>query len=68
MQTQKTYLKRAWVHLFREGLLAHKGRAAQIFFLGLITTLIQMSAVILLVGAARAYDNGGVLNLSLIHI
>jgi len=62
MQTNKVYLKRAWKHLLREGLLAHKGRAAQIFFLGLITTLIQMFAVLLLVGAARAYDNGGILS------
>jgi len=62
MRTNKAYLKRAWKHLLRDGLAAHKGRAAQVFCLGLITTLIQMLAVLLLIGAARAYDNGGILD------
>ena len=62
MKIHKAYLKRAWAHLLRQGLLGHKGRAAKVFLLGLITTLIQMFAVILLIGAARAYDNGGILN------
>lgn len=68
MKIHKAYLKRAWGHLLRQGLLAHKGRAAKVFFLGLITTLIQMFAVILLIGAARAYDNGGILNYAQISL
>jgi len=62
MHTNKSYLKRAWRHLLRDGLAANKGRATLVFFLGLVTTLIQMLAVLLLLGAARAYDNSGVLD------
>ena len=62
MQTNTAYLKRAWKHLLRDGLAAHKGRAVQVFCLGLVTTLIQLLAVLLLVGAARAYDNDGILS------
>lgn len=68
MKIHKAYLKRAWAHLLRQGLLGHKGRAAKVFLLGLITTLIQMFAVILLIGAARAYDNGGILNYAQISL
>ena len=39
----------------------HKGRAAVVFFTGFITTLIQIFGVLMLIGAARAYDSGGIL-------
>lgn len=61
MRSDIANLKRAWKHLLKKGLFSNKKRAAIVLCLGVLTTLIQMSAVILLVGAARAYDNGGVL-------
>lgn len=61
MRSDIDNLKRAWKHLLKKGLFSNKARGAIVLFLGIATTLIQMSAVILLIGAARAYDNGGVL-------
>jgi len=58
----RAYLKRAWRHLLGTGLWRHKKRAAIIFATGLLTTLIQIFAVLLLIGAARAYDAEGILS------
>lgn len=58
----RAYLKRAWRHLLGTGLWRHKKRAAIIFLTGFLTTLVQIFAVLLLVGAARAYDADGILS------
>lgn len=57
----RAYLKRAWRHILGTGLWRHKGRASVIFLTGFLTTAIQIFAVLLLVGAARAYDAEGLL-------
>jgi len=57
----RAYLKRAWRHLLGTALWRHKGRAAIVFFTGFLTTLIQIFGVLMLIGAARAYDSGGIL-------
>jgi len=62
------YLKRAWRHIIGTGLWHNKGSAAIIFFTGLLTTLVQISAVLLLIGAARAYDASGVLSYGKLNI
>lgn len=61
-QESRAYLKRAWRHLLGRGLWRHKKRAFIIFATGLLTTLIQIAAVLFLVGAARAYDASGILS------
>jgi len=58
----RVYLKRAWRHLLGTGLWRHKKRASIIFLTGFLTTLVQIGAVLLLVGAARAYDADGILS------
>lgn len=58
----RAYLKRAWRHLLGTGLWRHKKRAGIIFLTGFLTTLVQIIAVLLLVGAARAYDAAGLLS------
>jgi len=57
----RAYLKRAWRHILGNGLWRHKKRAAIVFLTGFFTTAIQIIAVLLLVGAARAYDANGLL-------
>ena len=63
-QENRAYLKRAWRHLLSKGLWRHKKRAAIIFFVGILATFVQIFAVILLIGAAKAYDSNGVLSFS----
>lgn len=58
----RAYLKRAWRHLLGTGLLKNKKLAAIILLTGLLTTLVQIGAVLLLIGAARAYDAQGILS------
>ncbi|MDB2439145.1 hypothetical protein N9W89_10545 [Hellea sp.] len=60
-QENRAYLKRAWRHILGSGLWRHKKRAAIIFLTGFLTTAVQILAVLLLVGAARAYDANGIL-------
>ena len=57
----RAYLKRAWRHILGSGLWRHKKRAAIVFLTGFFTTAIQIIAVLLLIGAARAYDANGLL-------
>ena len=64
----RAHLKRAWRHLLGTGLRKHKKSASIIFLTGFITTLVQIGAVLLLVGAARAYDAEGVLSYGPINI
>ena len=64
----RAYLKRAWLHLLATGLWRHKKRAVIIFLTGFLTTLIQIGAVLLLIGAARAYDAGGILSYGALNI
>jgi|GEM_PF-6424463 len=66
--SDKARLRRAWKHLFRHGLLRNKKRALAIFLLGLITSAVQISAVLLIIGAARAYDADGILSAGPVHI
>ena len=58
----RAYLKRAWRHLLGSGLWAHKKRAGIIFLTGFLTTIVQIFAVLLLIGAAKAYDADGILS------
>lgn len=67
-QENRAYLKRAWRHLIGTGLWRNKKRAAIIFMTGFLTTLIQIFAVLLLVGAARAYDADGLLSYGKINL
>ena len=67
-QENRAYLKRAWRHLIGTGLWRNKKRAAIIFATGFFTTLVQIFAVLLLVGAARAYDADGILSYGKITI
>lgn len=60
-QENRAYLKRAWRHLLGTSLWRHKKRAATVFITGFLTTLIQIGTVLLLIGAARAYDAEGIL-------
>ncbi len=64
----RAYLKRAWRHILGTGLWRHKGRASVIFLTGFLTTAIQIFAVLLLVGAARAYDAEGLLSYGPLNI
>ncbi|WP_026942227.1 ABC transporter ATP-binding protein [Hellea balneolensis] len=64
----RAYLKRAWRHILGAGLWRHKARAAFIFLTGFLTTAIQIFAVLLLVGAARAYDAEGLLSYGPVNI
>jgi len=64
----RAYLKRAWRHLLGTGLWQHKKHAAIIFLTGFLTTLIQIGAVLLLIGAARAYDADGILSYGTLNI
>ena len=64
----RAYLKRAWRHLLGTGLWRHKKRATIIFLTGFLTTLIQIGAVLLLIGAARAYDADGILSYGALNI
>ena len=68
IKENRAYLKRAWRHLLGTGLWRHKKRAAIIFLTGFLTTLIQIGAVLLLIGAARAYDAGGILSYGAFNI
>jgi ABC-type multidrug transport system fused ATPase/permease subunit len=67
-QENRKYLKRAWRHLLGTGLWRNKKRASIIFLTGFLTTLVQIGAVLLLVGAARAYDAGGMLSYGPVNI
>lgn len=67
-QENRAYLKRAWRHLLGTGLWRNKKRAAIIFATGFLTTAVQIFAVLLLVGAARAYDAEGLLSYGKINI
>lgn len=67
-QENRAYLKRAWRHLIGTGLWRNKKRASIIFATGFLTTLVQIVAVLLLVGAARAYDADGLLSYGKINI
>ena len=58
----RAYLKRAWLHLIGTGLGRNKKSAGIIFATGFLTTIIQVVTVLLLVGAARAYDADGILS------
>lgn len=55
-------LRRAWRHVISHALFSHPGRALKILGLGLLTMLAQFAAVLAVVGAARAWDNQGILN------
>ena len=67
-QENRAYLKRAWRHLIGTGLWRNKKSAAIIFITGFLTTLVQIFAVLLLIGAAKAYDADGLLNYGSINI
>ena len=68
IKENRAYLKRAWRHLLGTALWRHKKRAAIIFLTGFLTTLIQIGAVLLLIGGARAYDAGGILSYGAFNI
>lgn len=64
----RAYLKRAWRHIIGTGLWRNKARAFVILLTGFLTTIVQIFAVLLLVGAARAYDAEGILSYGPLNI
>lgn len=64
----RAYLMRAWRHLLGTGLWQNKKHAIIIFMTGFLTTLIQIAAVLVLIGAARAYDSEGILSYGTLEI
>lgn len=61
-------LKRAWAHIIKSAILGNKARAAVVLLVGIITTIFQMGAMLVLVMAARAYENKGFVDYGPVHL